>query len=54
VVGLSHGTALLELRERLARAYETWREATLPMSGVLLATCNAARLPLALVTGPLE
>jgi glutamyl-tRNA reductase len=44
VVGLSHRTASLGVRAQLARAYETWREATLPISGVLLATCNRVEL----------
>jgi Glutamyl-tRNAGlu reductase, N-terminal domain len=44
VVGLSHRTASLEVREQLARASETWREASLPAPGVLLATCNRIEL----------
>jgi glutamyl-tRNA reductase len=48
VVGLSHRTASPEVRERLARANEAWREASLPISGVLLATCNNNRADLQL------
>jgi glutamyl-tRNA reductase len=44
VAGVSHRTASLDVREQLARAYETWREATLSIPGVLLATCNRVEL----------
>jgi glutamyl-tRNA reductase len=44
VVGLSHHTASLELREPLALASEHWGKPSRSVPGVLLATCNRLEL----------